>query len=62
MKVDATSWFTQKIAESCGLKTIKEVRYKDFKDEEGKIIYNTVSPHDFYKVMVKELPSKKTNG
>lgn len=62
IKVDATSLFTQKICESAGFKSIKDIRYHDFKDENGKIIYNTESPHDFYKVMIKELPSKKNSG
>lgn len=58
MKTDATSWFTQKIAESLGMYPIKEVRYADYKDKDGKQIYKTESPHDFYKVMVKEISKK----
>ncbi|CAG9858636.1 unnamed protein product [Phyllotreta striolata] len=61
MKVDATSLFTQKICEAFGLKVIKTVRYGDYKDENGKKIYPTESPHDYYKVMVKQLPSRKDN-
>nr|XP_022920579.1 dopamine N-acetyltransferase-like [Onthophagus taurus] len=60
IKVDATSFFTQKIAESVGLKTEAEINYKEFEDNEGKRIYYKVkSPHDYYKLMVKELGNKK---
>ncbi|CAG9823042.1 unnamed protein product [Phaedon cochleariae] len=57
LKVDATSLFTQRICESFGLTVEKTVRYHDFHDENGRKIYDTESPHDFYKVMVKRLPS-----
>lgn len=57
-KVDATSQYTQKIAENFGLTVSKSVRYSDFKDENGKSLYKTESPHDFYKVMLKLLPAK----
>lgn len=57
-KVDATSYFTQKIAESLGCITIKSVKYSDFKDENGESIYKTESPHDYYKIMVKVLSPK----
>lgn len=59
--MDATSYFTQKIAESLGYVTIKSVKYSDFKDENGESIYKTESPHDYYKVMLKVLP-EKTEG
>ncbi|KAJ8919253.1 hypothetical protein NQ315_003836 [Exocentrus adspersus] len=57
MKVDATSLFTQKISESFGFHVEKSVKYGDYKDADGKKIYDTKSPHDYYKVMVKQLPS-----
>lgn len=62
IKVDATSLFTQKICGSFGLVTVKAVRYNDFKDEQGKTLYATESPHDYYKVMIKQLPSKPNKG
>lgn len=55
IKVDATSLFTQKICESFGLIVEKSIRYHDFLDENGKKIYNTESPHDYYKIMTKQL-------
>ncbi|KAK9693269.1 ANTH domain [Popillia japonica] len=39
IKVDATSYFTQKVCESNGLHTVNEINYKKFKDEHGKHIY-----------------------
>nr|CAH7738114.1 unnamed protein product [Callosobruchus chinensis] len=60
MKVDATSLFTQKVCESFGLKVVKSVRYGDFKDDDGKKIYDTQPPHDYYKLMVKELTGKRS--
>ncbi|KAF5289848.1 hypothetical protein FQR65_LT10664 [Abscondita terminalis] len=62
IKVDATSMFTQKICEKFGLTTAKSVVYKEFKDENGKLLYNTKSPHDYYKVMLKELSSSSNKG
>lgn len=56
--MDATSLFTQKVAEKVGLTVVKSVRYSDYKDENGKCIYKTESPHDYFKVMLKELPLK----
>lgn len=61
IKVDATSFFTQKIAESLGYVTVKSVKYSEFYDENGQRIYNTESPHDYYKVMVKVLNTKSDN-
>lgn len=55
IKMDATSYFTQKASESVGYKEVKSVTYGDFKDENGEKIYPTESPHDYYKVMIKEL-------
>ncbi|KAJ8968896.1 hypothetical protein NQ317_008833 [Molorchus minor] len=61
MKVDATSLFTQKISESFGLTVEKSVKYGEYTDENGKKIYDTQPPHDYYKVMVKQLPDKPNN-
>lgn len=59
IKVDATSYFTQKVCESNGLHTVNEINYKKFKDEHGKHIYGKVeSPHDYYKIMMKQLNTK----
>ncbi|ENN75800.1 hypothetical protein D910_11685 [Dendroctonus ponderosae] len=53
MKTDATSLFTQKVAESQGFWVEKSVNYHDYKDEQGKKIYDTRPPHLHYKVMAK---------
>lgn len=60
--MDATSLFTQKVAESHGFTVAKSVKYGDYKDENGKKIYDTQSPHDYYKVMIKLLPSGPNQG
>ncbi|KAL1505550.1 hypothetical protein ABEB36_005092 [Hypothenemus hampei] len=55
MKTDATSLFTQKVAESQGFWVEKSVSYHDYKDETGQKIYDTRPPHLHYKVMAKLL-------
>ncbi|CAG9762802.1 unnamed protein product [Ceutorhynchus assimilis] len=55
MKTDATSLFTQKVAESQGFWVEKTLNYHDFKDENGQKIYDTRPPHLYYKVMAKLL-------
>ncbi|XP_065159407.1 uncharacterized protein [Atheta coriaria] len=60
MKVDATSRFSQRVAESLGMITAKAVHYGDFQDENGKHIYQIEAPHEYYKIMIKEL-GKKSN-
>lgn len=55
MKTDATSFFTQKVAESQGFWVEKSVNYHDYKDEQGRKIYDTRPPHLHYKVMAKLL-------
>ncbi|XP_017778189.1 PREDICTED: uncharacterized protein LOC108563894 [Nicrophorus vespilloides] len=58
MKVDATSRFSQRVAESLGMSTAKAVKYSEFKDEKGQSIYSIQPPHEYYKVMIKELSPK----
>ncbi|XP_030747255.1 dopamine N-acetyltransferase [Sitophilus oryzae] len=53
MKTDATSLFTQKVAESQGFHVEKSINYHDYKDENGRRIYDTQPPHLHYKVMAK---------
>lgn len=55
IKTDATSLFTQKVAESQGFWVEKSVNYHDYKDEQGRKIYDTRPPHLHYKVMAKLL-------
>ncbi|XP_066245464.1 arylalkylamine N-acetyltransferase 1-like [Euwallacea similis] len=55
MKTDATSLFTQKVAESQEFWVEKSVNYHDYKDEQGRKIYDTRPPHFHYKVMAKKL-------
>ncbi|EFA02243.1 arylalkylamine N-acetyltransferase 1 [Tribolium castaneum] len=62
VKVDATSLFTQRAAECLGFITEKCVTYGDFKDENGRKIYDTKSPHDYYKVMTKVVSPKSNDG
>ncbi|XP_045480542.1 arylalkylamine N-acetyltransferase 1-like [Harmonia axyridis] len=58
LKVDATSFFTQKILEKFGFETVKTVVYHDYRDADGKYIYNTPPPHDTYKIMTKVLSNE----
>jgi GNAT superfamily N-acetyltransferase len=62
VKVDATSLFTQKVAECLGFTVEKSVKYGDYKDENGQKIYDTKSPHDYYKVMIKLISAKQNVG
>ncbi|XP_044749553.1 arylalkylamine N-acetyltransferase-like 2 [Coccinella septempunctata] len=61
LKADATSFFTQKILEKFGFETVKTIVYRDYKDDDGKLIYDTPSPHTTYKIMVKDLTSETAN-
>lgn len=54
-KQDATSFYTQKIAENMGFITVFELRYKAYRGEDGEPIFKTSEPHKFLKVMVKVL-------
>ncbi|KAK7600811.1 hypothetical protein V9T40_008252 [Parthenolecanium corni] len=54
-KQDATSFYTQKIAENMGFVSVFELRYKAYRNDDGKIIFETSEPHKFLKVMVKLL-------
>ncbi|KAK9875610.1 hypothetical protein WA026_009409 [Henosepilachna vigintioctopunctata] len=59
LKVDATSFFTQKICTKLGFETIRTVLYKEIKDENGKYSYTTAPPHEAYKIMVKYISDDK---
>ncbi|KAL3266544.1 hypothetical protein HHI36_010712 [Cryptolaemus montrouzieri] len=61
LKVDATSFYTQKICEKFGFKTVKTIVYRDYKDADGRFIYETSPPHDTYKIMVKDLLCRPEN-
>ncbi|XP_063932539.1 uncharacterized protein LOC135144393 [Zophobas morio] len=62
IKVDATSLFTQRVAECLDFIVEKSVKYGDYKDENGQKMYDTKSPHDYYKVMIKLISDKTTDG
>lgn len=54
-KQDATSFYTQKIAENMGFTTVFELRYKAYRGDDGEPIFKTNEPHKFLKVMIKVL-------
>ncbi|RZF35578.1 hypothetical protein LSTR_LSTR005106 [Laodelphax striatellus] len=54
-KEDATGLFSQKIAASLGHETVYQMEYSSYTNKEGDIIFNTPSPHNSLKIMVKLL-------
>lgn len=56
LKEDATGLFSQRVAESLGLETVHQVRYSDYTAKDtGEVVFNTPTPHDTLKIMVKIL-------
>jgi len=55
-KEDSTGLYSQKVAETLGLKTVFSLAYSEYTDPEtGEPIFKTSEPHRFFKVMIKEL-------
>jgi hypothetical protein len=55
-KEDATGLFSQRVAESLGLQTVRQIRYSDYTAEgTGEVVFKTPSPHETLKIMVKVL-------
>ncbi|XP_044728139.1 arylalkylamine N-acetyltransferase 1-like [Chrysoperla carnea] len=56
-KADATGLFSQRVNESLGCKTILEVKYTDYKDKYDNQVFQVSEPHEYLKIMVKDLSS-----
>ncbi|PNF20604.1 hypothetical protein B7P43_G04266 [Cryptotermes secundus] len=55
-KEDATGFFSQRVAESLGLQTVRQIRYSDYMAEDtGEVVFKMPAPHDTLKIMVKIL-------
>lgn len=55
-KEDATGFFSQRVAESLGLQTVRQIRYSDYMAEDtGEVVFKMAAPHDTLKIMVKIL-------
>lgn len=54
MKITASSIYTANLAKSLGFRTHYTIAYKDYKDENGEIVFKTPPPHTHLSVMVKE--------
>ncbi len=52
---EASGLYSQKIFESRGFRTISEIQYNDFTDEEGKVVFEHTDPHDSIKLMVADI-------
>jgi hypothetical protein len=55
-KEDATGFFSQRVAESLGLQTVRQIRYSDYMaGDTGEVVFKMPAPHDTLKIMVKIL-------
>ncbi|PSN36878.1 Dopamine N-acetyltransferase [Blattella germanica] len=56
LKEDATGLFSQRVAESLGLQTVRQVHYADYTSADtGEVLFRPQSPHESLKIMVKLL-------
>lgn len=55
LKGDATGSFSQKICSKNGYEIIHELKYSDYKSENGEPIFKPLPPHNSLKIMVKIL-------
>ncbi|XP_022182153.1 dopamine N-acetyltransferase-like [Myzus persicae] len=52
MYVECSSHFTAKAVESCGFQCIYSLRYLDYVNKQGEVVFKTKPPHKFLKIHV----------
>lgn len=62
IKSDATSLFTQKLCTSLGYKTISEMRFDEYKNDNNEIIFNVEPPHVSTKIVIKEINQNQNDN
>lgn len=55
MKSDATGLFSQKVSNALGFKTMLELHYNEYVDENNEPIFPVEAPHKSFKIMCKVL-------
>ena len=50
-----TSIYSKRSGEMCGMKTVMEVDFSEYKDDDGKQVFQISEPHNILSVMVKEI-------
>lgn len=53
-KADATGAYSQRICSSFGMEPISTVRYDNYFDEEGRLVFEVPPPHEALVVMIKK--------
>ena len=49
---EASSLFSQNLLVSLGFKCISEVKYKEFKNSDGDIVFKDMEPHESFKTLI----------
>ena len=49
---EASSVYSQSMLYKLGFKCISEVKYEDFKNEEGEVVFKDMGPHLSFKLMI----------
>jgi len=57
VRVECSSNFSARAAEKLGFQCIYTLHYKEYKNEKGEVIFNSLPPHKQFKVYV--IPIKK---
>lgn len=52
IRVECSNHFSARAAEKLGFQCIYYLRYNEYKNKKGKVIFNPPAPHEFYKVYV----------
>lgn len=62
LKMDATSFFTQKVATSLGYTMRSEYRYDEYVDDNNERIFDVEPPHQSNKIMYKLLGDERVTA
>lgn len=56
LKIDTTGFYSQKVAQSLGFKTVLETFYSDYLDINDQPVFKVSPPHKSFQIMVKVFP------
>lgn len=56
LKIDTTGFYSQKVAQSLGFKTVLETFYSDYLDINDQPVFKVSPPHKSFQIMVKVIP------
>ncbi|XP_050334252.1 arylalkylamine N-acetyltransferase 1-like [Bactrocera neohumeralis] len=55
MTLDCTSFYSAKLAERLGMDCVNVIKYADYLDKEGKVVYKPPPPHEYLKTYAMRL-------